>query len=224
MTLLDQWISELLRSGTSKPILYYGSNRSNLMEEIEGGATVVVTSYGTLNSEYKKYCCIPEGEKEKGKGKGKVQMKPKVLKASKRGLFGSESSSQCRRAVLMGLRLVEWHRVVLDEAHNIRNRATISSKAACALTASRRWCLTGTPIVNRLEDLFSLLQYLQLAPWSNFSFFRTFVTVPFSRKDQKAIETVQIILESVLLRREKKMKDRDGNPIVRPRLDHLTKC
>ena len=61
------------------------------MEEIAGGASVVVTSYGTLNSEFKKYCCVAEVEKEKGKGKAKAGPKPKVLKASKRGLFGSES-------------------------------------------------------------------------------------------------------------------------------------
>lgn len=108
MTLLDQWVSELLRSGTSKPLLYYGTKRSSLMEEINGGVTVIVTSYGTLISEYKKYCCVPETEKEKGKGKGKATPKPKVLKASKRGLFGSESPLTPREhsADAIGSRLV----------------------------------------------------------------------------------------------------------------------
>lgn len=42
----------------------------------------------------------------------------------------------------------------------------------------------------------------------------SFITVPFQNRDAKAIEIVQIILETILLRREKSMKDRDGNPIV----------
>jgi hypothetical protein len=44
--------------------------------------------------------------------------------------------------------------------------------------------------------------------------FHSFITLPFLAHDPKAIEVVQVILESILLRREKNMLDRDGNPIV----------
>ena len=55
---------------------------------------------------------------------------------------------------------------------------------------------------------------MQFAPWSDYAFFRTVVTLPFLNHDPKAIEVVQVILESVLLRREKSMRDRDGKLIV----------
>ena len=42
----------------------------------------------------------------------------------------------------------------------------------------------------------------------------SFITLPFLDRDPKAIEIVQVILESVLLRREKNMRDSDGNRIV----------
>ncbi|KAJ7640954.1 DNA repair protein RAD5 [Roridomyces roridus] len=109
---------------------------------------------------------------------------------------------------------VEWLRVVLDEAHSCKSRSSKTAKAVYALNARRRWAVTGTPIVNKLEDLYSLLKFLDFRPWSDFSFFRSFITLPFLARDPKAIEIVQIILESILLRREKSMQDANGKPIV----------
>ncbi|KAJ1393830.1 SNF2 family N-terminal domain-containing protein, partial [Ochromonadaceae sp. CCMP2298] len=43
---------------------------------------------------------------------------------------------------------VQWHRVVLDESHIIRNTKTAKYKACVALSATYRWCLSGTPLVN----------------------------------------------------------------------------
>lgn len=109
---------------------------------------------------------------------------------------------------------IDWLRVVLDEAHSCKSRTSKTAKAVYALQARRRWAVTGTPIVNKLEDLYSLLKFLDFKPWSDFAFFRSFITVPFLAHDPKAIEIVQVILESILLRREKNMRDVDGNKIV----------
>ncbi|KAK7064681.1 DNA repair protein RAD5 [Favolaschia claudopus] len=109
---------------------------------------------------------------------------------------------------------IDWLRVVLDEAHSCKSRSSKTAKAVYALHARRRWAVTGTPIVNKLEDLYSLLKFLDFQPWSDFAFFRGFITMPFLARDPKAIEIVQVILESILLRREKTMLDADGKRIV----------
>jgi DNA repair protein RAD5 len=111
--------------------------------------------------------------------------------------------------------VVEFHRVVLDEAHQIKGRNTKTAKACYAIDAVRRWVLTGTPIQNKLEDLFSLVHFLRSEPWSNFSFWRTFITIPFESKDKdKAMKVVTSVLEPLVLRRTKATKDENGNPII----------
>ncbi|MDH3683330.1 MAG: SNF2-related protein, partial [Acidimicrobiia bacterium] len=58
------------------------------------------------------------------------------------------------------LEAVRWGRVVLDEAQQIKNSATKGAQAARALVADRRVALTGTPVENRLAELWSIMQFL----------------------------------------------------------------
>ncbi|CDS00525.1 related to RAD5-DNA helicase [Sporisorium scitamineum] len=187
MSLIGQWRDELIRAsapGSLTPVLYYADTKGDLLAQLESGKVdVVITSYGTLVTEYRRFL----------DGGG----------ASNRHL-SSTAPLYC----------IDWLRVILDEAHNIKNRSTMNARACCDLVSRRRWALTGTPIINRLTDLFSLLKFLRVEPWGDFSFFNSFVCKPFQAKSTKALDVVQVILESVLLRREKRMKDKDGKPIV----------
>ncbi|KAI8082794.1 SNF2 family N-terminal domain-containing protein [Halteromyces radiatus] len=109
---------------------------------------------------------------------------------------------------------VNFWRIVLDEAHHIKNRLSKTAKACHLLKSRRRWALTGTPIQNKMEDLFSLVRFLKCEPWGNYTFWRTFITLPFEKKDPKALSTVKTVLEPLVLRRTKNMRDGNGNPIV----------
>lgn len=116
----------------------------------------------------------------------------------------------------VGLYSVKFHRVVVDEAHNIRNRNAKTSKALYAVHSFKRWALTGTPIVNRLDDLFSLIKYLRVEPWDNFPIWRHFITRPFEQKTSinQSFDVLKSILEPIVLRRTKNDKDAHGNPLV----------
>ncbi|KAF8803919.1 hypothetical protein BYT27DRAFT_7195263 [Phlegmacium glaucopus] len=61
---------------------------------------------------------------------------------------------------------IHWNRIVLDEAHNIKERSTNTAKAAFELQANYRWCLSGTPLQNRVGELYSLVRFLGGDPFS----------------------------------------------------------
>ncbi|KAL9593232.1 MAG: hypothetical protein Q9179_006010 [Wetmoreana sp. 5 TL-2023] len=69
-----------------------------------------------------------------------------------------------------------WRRVVLDEAHTAREPARTFARSVCALRAERRWAVTGTPIQNKLTDLYSLFKFLQCSPFSDLRVFNKHVT------------------------------------------------
>jgi DNA repair protein RAD5 len=109
---------------------------------------------------------------------------------------------------------VHWERVVLDEAHLIKNASTEQARACCVLAARHRWCLTGTPVQNSLADVHSLLRFLRLSPWSDSGWWRRMVEAPYARGDPAPMRRLRDTLRAVLLRRTKATRDADGRPIV----------
>jgi DNA repair protein RAD16 len=59
-----------------------------------------------------------------------------------------------------------FHRVILDEAHCIKTRTTMTAKACFALKVTYRWCLSGTPLQNRIGEFFSLIRFLNVRPFA----------------------------------------------------------
>jgi len=64
------------------------------------------------------------------------------------------------------LHSIKWHRVILDEAHNIKDRSCNTAKGAFELKSKYRWCLSGTPLQNRVGELYSLIRFLGADPFS----------------------------------------------------------
>ncbi|KAK8109244.1 hypothetical protein PG984_015045, partial [Apiospora sp. TS-2023a] len=98
-----------------------------------------------------------------------------------------------------------WRRVVLDEAHCIKNSEGATSKAACELEAERRWAVSGTPIQNRLVELQSLLRFLRASPYNDKDVFdHQFVFAWQDGEALKAVERLRKLLSAIMLRRSDK--------------------
>ncbi|KAK1427293.1 hypothetical protein QVD17_15976 [Tagetes erecta] len=64
------------------------------------------------------------------------------------------------------LHLVKWDHIILDEAHYIKDRRCNTTRAVFALESSYKWALSGTPLQNRVGELYSLVRFLQITPYS----------------------------------------------------------
>lgn len=66
---------------------------------------------------------------------------------------------------------VYWKRIVLDEGHLIRNYQAMQSEATCGLHGKLKWILTGTPIHNRVDDIYPYLIFLRCDPFDERTIF-----------------------------------------------------
>jgi SNF2 family DNA or RNA helicase len=101
---------------------------------------------------------------------------------------------------------VKWFRVVLDEAHTIKDRGTLTAKAACNLEAQRRWAVTGTPIQNKLAEIYSLFVFLRVEPLADQEFWTNAIMKPIRNRDERGLDRLRSALSSILLRRTKDQK------------------
>ena len=88
------------------------------------------------------------------------------------------------------------------KAHHIRNR-TSAFHAILNLQTERRWCLTGTPVQNSLDDLFTLTEFLQFHPVENRQNARRWILDPLGTKEDYAIENFRCLVGTVALRRSR---------------------
>lgn len=91
----------------------------------------------------------------------------------------------------------------LGAAHIIRNRSTKRFRAVHAIQARFRWCLTGTPIFNRVEDLGSLMGFLGVYPFDSSSTFNSRVANPVIKGTPSGLETLRKLVHATSLRRTK---------------------
>lgn len=92
---------------------------------------------------------------------------------------------------------VKWCRIILDEAHIIRNHNTGISQACTQLHGRNRWALTGTPICNKKMDLFALLRFLRCRPFDDLKVFKTWV------EHQNSESRMHALVKTLMLRRTK---------------------
>lgn len=139
-----------------------------------------------------------------------------------------DANSNSSLNITVSLFSTVFRRVILDEAHFIKNPKTNVSKACCNIIAERRWCVTGTPFSNSLQDIFGLLKFLKHEPWCVDAFWKKAIK-PGKPTENEAdaqsgkteedkmatsLARVRRVLKPLLLRRTKDTLAEDGKPIL----------
>jgi transcription termination factor 2 len=118
------------------------------------------------------------------------------------------------------LRSFNWERIILDEAHRIRNQDTNTNRNICSLISTYKIAITGTIVHNTLLDFYSIIKFLQVKPLNKMVTWRCVfgdeeapkVTEPIpnseikSTKDKKHNMWLLLLAESLILRRNKSDK------------------
>ncbi|KAI8973440.1 SNF2 family N-terminal domain-containing protein [Mycotypha africana] len=135
---LIQWKNEIERhtNNALSVYIYHGANRSKDMNALKE-YDVVLSTYQVLESSFRR--------QEYG-------VKNKYTKAIRK-----EKSL---------LHRIHWHRIILDEAHNIKDRSSNTARSVFNLEGKFKWSLTGTPLQNRVGELYSLIRFMQADPFA----------------------------------------------------------
>lgn len=96
-----------------------------------------------------------------------------------------------------------WLRVVVDEAHALRNVAGSAARFCGALLAERRWAISGTPIPAKLQDLYGLMCFLRVDPYCNTSAWTTGIVRAVEAQAEHGRDALTALLRRVCMRHTK---------------------
>ncbi|KAF8804469.1 hypothetical protein BYT27DRAFT_7243611 [Phlegmacium glaucopus] len=210
LALLDQWKMEIETKTNCglKCLIYHGNSKTSRKTELLKH-DVVLTTFMTMAREWPDY----ESEMKK-KAKAKKKGDDFIVSESDDEDMKSSHYRAKKRKQRAGLLFqIDWYRIVLDEGQNIRNRRTRVSRACIDLRSIYRWCLTGTPIINSLSDVYGYLRFLKVRPWYDWAEFHPHVGLLEKKNPGLAVARLQAIMATFLLRR-KKDTELDGRRLI----------
>ncbi|KAI9659169.1 MAG: DNA repair protein rad16 [Alyxoria varia] len=138
---LMQWTSEIkdYTDGKLKVLLYHGTNPKSKKMSVKD-----LKQYDVILISYSSLESVHRKETKGWSRENKIMKEDSAIHA------------------------IDYHRLVLDEAHSIKSRVTGVAKGCFALKGRYKWCLSGTPVQNRIGEFFSLLRFLDVKPFANY--------------------------------------------------------
>lgn len=204
-SLISQWISEIKKCVRPVPrVLHYTSlhRRKLSFFQIAENYDYVLVSYQSLRAE-----AFPTRRERVGPTEGSTASPlhtAAMLRSSwdDRGRGGVSNGNDENRPT-GHLFMIKWNRIILDEAHYIRNSRSKQSRSCFLLTGSFRWAVTATPVQNSVNDVFPLMKFLQVPFFSNVKWWNQEIIQYFRRDLQHPRPTtaLRLMFSALSLRR-----------------------
>ncbi|WOK95874.1 hypothetical protein Cni_G04581 [Canna indica] len=186
--ILVQWQSEIMRhtrSGSLKLCIYEGArnldslinSRTDMVEL--ASADIVLTTYDILKEDLSHDSDRHDGDRH-------------FLRFQKR-----------YPVVPTPLTRINWWRLCLDEAQMVECNQASMTEMAMRLHAQHRWCITGTPIQRRLDDMYGLLRFLRASPFDVYRWWVEIIRDPYERRDVIAMQFVHNLFKQIMWRSSK---------------------
>lgn len=154
VALVHQWkreVNRLLKPNNQLSVfVFHGDKKVSSFSALKR-YDIVLTTFGTVASEFKRKAHFERARRENPETARNIQ--PDELSLP---LLGPRS---------------KWHRIIVDEAQCIKNKGTVSAQACCNLNATYRWCMSGTPMMNNVTELYSLIHFLRIPPYNSYERF-----------------------------------------------------
>lgn len=173
---------------------------------------VVLTTFGLVAQEWKRY-------------------EKRVLERREAAGYDPYDDLELQRKCPLIHPRSKFHRVILDEAQNIKNKDAQASKGVDCIRADYRWCLTGTPMMNSVQELYPLIRFLKIKPYSSYKKFQDDFGVltakrrSYKTNPTKAMSALRVLLKAIMLRRMKN-SEINGKPILTlpPKTETIHNC
>ncbi|PHT52525.1 hypothetical protein CQW23_06987 [Capsicum baccatum] len=170
--ILPQWHAEIVRHtspGAVRTCIYEGVRNNSISQtplpDINEllSANIVLTTYDVLKEDLSHDSDRHEGDRRALRFEKRYPVVPTLLTR------------------------ILWWRICLDEAQMVENNAAAATEMALRLHGVHRWCITGTPIQRKLDDLFGLLRFLNASPFNTFRWWTDVICDPYERGDSRAM-------------------------------------
>ncbi|KAL5711464.1 RING-type E3 ubiquitin transferase [Ranunculus cassubicifolius] len=184
-TILQQWHSEILRHtepGSLKICIYEGVRNASLSASSSMdisellNADIVLTTYEVLKEDLSHDSDRNEGDRRLMRFEKRYPVIPTLLTR------------------------IFWWRVCLDEAQMVECNTANATEMALRLHAKYHWCITGTPIQRRLDDLYGLLKFLRASPFDVRRWWLEVIKDPYERRDPGSMEFAHKFFKQIMWR------------------------
>ncbi|KAH9895492.1 SNF2 family N-terminal domain-containing protein [Xylariomycetidae sp. FL2044] len=202
VSLLRQWNREIdkkLKIGHGLRVFVLHGTTKKVSFDYLRQFDVVLTTYGTLGQANKRREEYIKNQRANGE-----EVDEEYLSTIS-PVFGSKSY---------------FHRLILDESQAIKNQKTLAAKAVKQIQGTYRWCLSGTPMMNNIEELQSVIEFLRIKPYCEREKFRKVFGIlnpkragMYPGNAVTAMKRLQVLLKQIMLRRSKNSMI-DGKPII----------